>query len=580
MNRNHLLIAVAALGIGGWFSQPAMTHAQESETGVETLARGPVHEAYAELSEVRPAATPIIPKRPPEPITELPPDQKPEGDNVLWIPGYWSWDDERADYIWISGFWRVPPPGRQWVPGHWVEVAGGVQWTPGFWQVAGQTQVDYLPPPPPPLEAAPSIPAPTDTSIYVPGCWLFREARYVWRPGYWIAYRPNWVWVPAHYVWTPCGYLFVDGHWDYPLAARGLLFAPVYVDPVVAVRVGWFHRPRFVVSFDFMLGALFCRPGYGYYFGDYFEVGYARRGFTAWIDFRIGGHNHDPLYSYYRHRYAHNPDWDRDVRAVYVGRRAGTVPLPPRTLVQQTQVINNITVNQTNVTNVTNVTNIKNMTVLAPLNKVDPKVVKLQPVAREQQLQEQQHAQQLLAASKQRRDAEKQMLAQGHVVTKPTDAPRSLKIDLPKAPVTNATGTAHVPPPPPALRPGAKVEPTKPVPTAPPIPKKEVTSPTVPAPTPMPKKEVTAPTTVPVPKKDATPPTTPKKEVTTPMPKKETAPTPPPMPVPKKEVTPPATAPIPKKEVTPPPMPVPKKDATPPPVPKKDTPEKKKEEKK
>src|SRR6266436_5157285 len=87
-----------------------------SQQGVEVLARGPVHEAYAEPVDAQPAPSPIIRKQPPDPIAELPPDQKPEGDNVQWLPGYWAWDDDRSDYIWVSGFWRQPPPGRQWVP--------------------------------------------------------------------------------------------------------------------------------------------------------------------------------------------------------------------------------------------------------------------------------------------------------------------------------------------------------------------------------------------------------------------------------------------------------------------------------
>ncbi len=57
------------------------------------LAKGPVHEAFATTAEA-PAETPTVKKQPPEPIEELPPDQKPEGDNVQWIPGYWSWDEE------------------------------------------------------------------------------------------------------------------------------------------------------------------------------------------------------------------------------------------------------------------------------------------------------------------------------------------------------------------------------------------------------------------------------------------------------------------------------------------------------
>src|SRR4029078_2257878 len=81
-----------------------------------------------------PAPSPVVKKQPPDPIEELPPDQKPEGDNVQWIPGYWHWDDESSQFIWISGFWRQVPPGRVWVPGSWRAANGGSQWVPGFWQ--------------------------------------------------------------------------------------------------------------------------------------------------------------------------------------------------------------------------------------------------------------------------------------------------------------------------------------------------------------------------------------------------------------------------------------------------------------
>src|SRR5262249_54885450 len=72
----------------------------------------------------RPAPPPPAPPRglprgPPPPIEELPPELKPEGDDVVWVPGYWDWDEDSADFVWVSGFWREPPPGRDWVPGFW-----------------------------------------------------------------------------------------------------------------------------------------------------------------------------------------------------------------------------------------------------------------------------------------------------------------------------------------------------------------------------------------------------------------------------------------------------------------------------
>ena len=121
------------------------------QAGVEVQTRGPVHEAFASTVEM-PKPGEIAPKAPPELIEELPPDQKPEGDNVQWIPGYWDWDAERTDFIWISGFWRVPPPNHVWVPGSWNRVTTGFQWTSGFWHLTQpnqpQPELEYLPTPP------------------------------------------------------------------------------------------------------------------------------------------------------------------------------------------------------------------------------------------------------------------------------------------------------------------------------------------------------------------------------------------------------------------------------------------------
>src|SRR5205823_1171204 len=46
--------------------------------GLEVQARGPVHEAFAEPG-TPPAAAPVVPKQPPAPIEELPPEEKPTG---------------------------------------------------------------------------------------------------------------------------------------------------------------------------------------------------------------------------------------------------------------------------------------------------------------------------------------------------------------------------------------------------------------------------------------------------------------------------------------------------------------------
>lgn len=321
-----------------------------ADNGPEVLARGPLHEAFAATAE-QPAPAEIAPKEPPKPIDELPPDQKPEGNNVQWIPGYWEWDAERADFIWISGFWRAPPPNHAWVPGGWHPAPGGFQRTSGFWQLQQPNQpapqdVEYLPPPPASIEAGPTTPAPDAANFYVSGSWVWR-GRYVWRPGFWTPYRPNWVWVPAHYRWTPVGYVFTEGYWDYPLANRGVMFTPVYF----ANRnfaVGFTYTPNYVVAEPVLMGAMFVRRGYGgYYFGDYYGAPYARtfvpwcapglRGAVAVVPAR--GWHYDPLWSYYHIAYRGNPQWNTSVTALYVGRYNGTIALPPRTLALQNQVI-------------------------------------------------------------------------------------------------------------------------------------------------------------------------------------------------------------------------------------------------
>ncbi|MBN1546749.1 MAG: YXWGXW repeat-containing protein [Syntrophaceae bacterium] len=197
------------------------------EEDVQVLTSGPIHEAFAGAVALDPEPGIVAPKAPPALIEEILSDQKPEGD-VQWIPGYWAWDDERTEYIWVSGTWRVPPPGRQWICGYWNRTTQGYQWISGYWASVKEKVTEYLPEPPESVEVGPSSNAPSPDYIWIPGCWLWRYGRYAWRPGYWAAVHPDWIWVPAHYTWTPRGYIFVSGYWDYTVIHRGILFAPVF----------------------------------------------------------------------------------------------------------------------------------------------------------------------------------------------------------------------------------------------------------------------------------------------------------------------------------------------------------------
>jgi hypothetical protein len=129
--------SMAAVAVFGFtiFLNPLVAQQRVTPTDdeIEILTRGPVHEAFAETIVFDPEPGLVIPKSPPAAIEELPPQQQPEGDNIAWIPGYWAWDDDRDDFIWISGIWRAVPPDRQWIPGYWAPASNGAQWTSGYW---------------------------------------------------------------------------------------------------------------------------------------------------------------------------------------------------------------------------------------------------------------------------------------------------------------------------------------------------------------------------------------------------------------------------------------------------------------
>ena len=80
------------------------------EPGVDVQPRGPVHEAFAKPTAPNAEPGAVVPKKPPEPIPELPPDVRPKDEDAEWFSGYWAWDADKKDFVWVSGLWRVPPP--------------------------------------------------------------------------------------------------------------------------------------------------------------------------------------------------------------------------------------------------------------------------------------------------------------------------------------------------------------------------------------------------------------------------------------------------------------------------------------
>src|SRR6185437_929531 len=95
-----LVLAAILLGLG------SMSRAQDAPPpplpvpdGIEVQARGPIHEAFAGPT-TEAAPTTAIDKKPPAMIDELPPAEKPSG-NVIWISGYWAYDEDHKDYLWV-----------------------------------------------------------------------------------------------------------------------------------------------------------------------------------------------------------------------------------------------------------------------------------------------------------------------------------------------------------------------------------------------------------------------------------------------------------------------------------------------
>jgi hypothetical protein len=309
------------------------------EQGVQVLTRGPVHEAFAGIITSNPEPGVVVPKAPPETIEEVPPDEKPEGANVTWIPGYWAWDDERTDYLWVSGVWRALPPGRQWVAGYWGKSAQGFQWTSGYWADATASETTYLPAPPATVEVGPNIEAPSADYGWTPGCWVWYEGRFAWRPGYWVEGRSDWDWSPAYYAWTPRGYVFVDGYWDYSVERRGVLFAPVYFESGVYARRGYHYSPTIAIGVGVFSDHLFLRPRYHhYYFGDYYAAGYSSGGFYASFSFESRHYGYDPIFAHERWEHRQDHEWEHHVETTYQYRRDHEDARPPRTWAAQRSI--------------------------------------------------------------------------------------------------------------------------------------------------------------------------------------------------------------------------------------------------
>ena len=448
-NRNSsylFCLAAALLGSAlAWGQDGAAPQAPrpDSVAQMEVLTRGPVHEAFAATVSFDPTPGVVIPKMPPAAIEEVPPDQRPEGAHVIWIPGYWAWDDERTDFLWVSGIWRAVPPSRQWVPGYWGKSGDGAQWTSGYWADTAASDVEYLTEPPATVELGPNVPAPSVNHTWLPGIWLWQQNRYAWRPGYWAMGQSDWNWVPPHYVWTPRGYVFVNGYYDYSVVRRGTLFAPVYFNSNVYSQGGFSYSPNVVINPAVFANHLFLRPSYGhYYYGDYYNANYALSGYSPGFSYNSNNFGYDPFYAQQRWMHRDESNWDRHIQSEFQNRRENQNARPPHTWAEQKTILANAATS-----------NIQHSVMAAPLADVvqsKTNALRYQPVdhAERQQFTQHQQATQQLREQRQKQELQKA----DHISTQPKlpskSEPDKVKLPPPtiKTKPPEHIGPEHAPP--------------------------------------------------------------------------------------------------------------------------------------
>jgi hypothetical protein len=416
-------------------------HPDNDVAGAQVLTRGPVHEAFAGIVTFNPEPGIVVTKAPPDVIEEVPPDERPEGNNVSWIPGYWAWDDERSDFLWISGTWRALPPGREWMAGYWGKTAQGYQWISGYWADTTVRETTYLPPPPATLETGPNIAAPSMEYTWTPGCWIWYQGRYAWRPGYWVQGRADWDWSPAHYVWTPRGHIFVGGFWDYSVARRGVLFAPVYFESAVYARRDYHYSPRIVIDLGVFTDHLFLRPRYHhYYFGDYYAASYHQGGFHTSFSFHSSRHGYDPIFSHQRWVHRRDRDWEHRVESSYQYRRDHETARPPRTWSAQRNINPSATESQQH--------RVAVATSIDQLAKRKDSPMRFQPVARDERQKLAQRGREVQESREQRRTVEARGVDMA--VRKPGAVFEPAKVQLPRSPIVarpvNQLGRDQAPP--------------------------------------------------------------------------------------------------------------------------------------
>ena len=283
---------------------------QIRRVAMRSLIEGPLHESF--LSPRKDRAPRRVEKSPPPAVIEYPAIDPPNS-HAVWIEGYWEWDAGRKEFIWATGSWRVPPPGRFWVNGFWKRDDKGWYRVAGFWSDRKTDRIDYRKDGPPayrPDDDPGEPPASSTTDcFYIPGEYHPDGDGVVWKKGFWANAHPGWSWVPASWTHQTEGWVFQDGYWDRTLEDRGILFAPAQMTGDAKSTDDLTYRPYTVVSPE-MYGQLYGALGrpnsyYDGYPGVYYDddgryYGYADYGnlscYYGYLDYPFYGGYGYPYY--------------------------------------------------------------------------------------------------------------------------------------------------------------------------------------------------------------------------------------------------------------------------------------------
>ncbi len=202
MKKHPILFQWLATSLGSlasgltWLVPIASIAAEPPALAAPSAASSPslTHEALSDKSDTRPLAV-IVDQPPPPPLPDQPRPAAGES-GAVWIEGYWNWQPAIGQFAWVSGVWKVPPPGRFWVGGYWKREEKGWTRVPGFWSDRKRDVLRDGPPREQPEETV--GPAPGPDYFFVPGQYVPADkGTTIWRPGFWARARSGWEWVPA-----------------------------------------------------------------------------------------------------------------------------------------------------------------------------------------------------------------------------------------------------------------------------------------------------------------------------------------------------------------------------------------------